>query len=105
MSEQGQILWHSRVERAFDEWMDTPDGLRVRNEVLVRCYRLKRRGVKHYGIAAIFEAIRYDFTVGLLGDGEFRLNNNHRSLLARLIMDENPDLEGFFEIRELQGIN
>ncbi len=107
MSDQGVLPFdpfESRVEREFNDWIRSPDGLHVYLEAVDRCYRLRKRGVKHYGVKAIFESIRYDWTVGLLGDGEFRLNNNHTSLLARFIMAKHPQLEGFFEIRVLRGI-
>lgn len=94
----------SRVERAFNEWIETADGRRVEREAITRARILKGRGLKHYGVAAVFESIRYDWHIGLLGDGEYRLNNNHRSLLARRIMELYPDLEDFFETRELRGI-
>jgi hypothetical protein len=99
------FLWdnESRVERAFNEWIQTADGRRVEGECVRRSRRLMARGVSHYGIAALFESIRYDWHIGLLGDGEYRLNNNHRSLLARHLMDLYPDLAGFFETRELRG--
>jgi len=95
--------FESRVERQFNEWMQTKDGQRVEREVTARAKALRARGITHYGMKALFESIRYDWTVGLLGDGEYRLNNNHTSLLARRVMDNNPDLWEFFEVRRLRG--
>lgn len=102
MSEQAR-MFESRVERKFNEWIQTEDGQRVLDEALRRVYLLKARGLKHYGMAAIFEAVRYDWHVGLLGDGEYRLNNNHRAWLTRWIERQYPDLDGFFEKRETRG--
>jgi len=33
----------------------------------------------------------------------WKLNNNYTSRYARLVMDECPDLDGFFNTRELQS--
>lgn len=97
------LLFESRVERDFLDWIDTPDGRRVELEVVRRARHLARAGQKHYGIAALFESIRYDWTLGRLGNEEFRLNNNWRSHLARRVMQRHQDLEGFFELRGLRG--
>lgn len=96
-------LFETRVERGFREWIETPDGRRVEAEIVARAKRLLERGWRHYGVKALFESIRYDASVGLLGDGPYLLNNNHASLLARRIMRQHPDLDGFFEVRALHG--
>lgn len=105
MDDDGQMHFdfESRVQREFNYWIATPDGQRVEREVTARALNLLSRKVRRYGIAALFEAIRYDWTVGLLGEEEYRLNNNHRSLLARRVMERNKALAGFFEIRHLYG--
>jgi hypothetical protein len=103
MRQQG-LIFESRVERAFVEWIETDDGRRVEDEVVRRARLLQARGWKHYGVAALVEAIRYDASVALLGDAAgYRINNSHLSLLARRVMLRNADLAGFFELRELRG--
>jgi hypothetical protein len=59
---------------------------------------VKRSGVEHYGIGAIWEVMRFKYleTHGDL----YKLNNNHRAWYARLIMAQEPDLAGFFSTRE-----
>lgn len=56
------------------------------------------------GIAMLWERMRWELTVETdsvdLGD-DFKLNNNYRSRYARLIMNNEPDLAGFFDIRRL----
>lgn len=97
-------LFESRVEREFAEWIATSDGRSVEEEVVRRARLLKSRGWAHYGIAALIETVRYDASVSLLGDAKgYRINNNHRSLLARRVMERNADLDGFFEVRDLRG--
>jgi len=102
MRQQG-LLFESRVERAFTAWISSEDGIRVEAEVVRRARLLLAHGKRHYGIAALVEAIRYDESVSLLGDGCFRINNDHRSLLSRRVMERYGDLRGFFTTRELYG--
>jgi hypothetical protein len=103
MSSQRVLQFESRVELAFREWIAGPDGRRVEAEAVRRARAVRARGLEHFGVAAIFESIRYDWTVGLLGDEDYRLNNNHRSFMARHLMREYPDLAGLFELRMLRG--
>ena len=58
-------------------------------------------GVKQYGIAGIWEAMRYDrsLEIGTAADG-YKLNNNHRSIASRHIEERTPALRGFFTKRE-----
>ena len=60
---------------------------------------LKRRGHSTYGIGGMFEVLRWHHALATVGD-DFKLNNNHRALYAREIMQNEPDLEGFFQLRE-----
>jgi hypothetical protein len=92
------------LEDLFDEWLVSKDGQVVYVEVVRRALRLREQGIKRYGIAALFEAIRYDRAVELGKDAAgFRLNHNHRSRLARLVMAKTPVLAGFFEVRRMEG--
>lgn len=59
---------------------------------------LRRRGHRQYGIKALFEVLRFESAMQTHGD-TFKLNNNYTALYARLLMDNEPELEGFFELR------
>lgn len=59
-------------------------------------------GLSSYGVAAVFERIRWHVRVETRG-GEFKLNNNHRSFYARLWLAEHPDRSSFFETRTLRS--
>jgi len=101
---QRALPGESRVERAFAAWIASEDGRVVEAEVIRRAMLLRARGYKHWGIASLWESIRYDYTLALQGEaGAWRLNNSYRSLLARRIMAACPDLAGFFETRPLRG--
>ncbi len=61
---------------------------------------LKGQGFVHYGIAALWEALRYRLDMERRdGDEAYKLNNNHRRPYARLIMRRCPELDGFFQTR------
>jgi hypothetical protein len=90
------------LQERYDEWLRTRHGRLVYEAVADRALALQRRGFRHYGIAAIFEAARYAHAIeyGVTADG-FLLNNSYRSRLARDLMADYPQLRGFFETREL----
>lgn len=92
------------IDHAYRAWLATADGKTVSLAIRDRALALRRRGWSHYGIAALFEAARFDrdLDVGPDVDG-WKLNNNFRSRLARDLMARVPELEAFFETRELRS--
>jgi hypothetical protein len=54
-----------------------------------------RAGHSHYGIATIWEKIRWDITVGT-NDKNFKMPNNHRAYYARLWNKNFPHDPPFF---------
>lgn len=62
----------------------------------LRSPKLRRR---RFGIAAVFERLRWWSEVESEGD-PYRLNNSYRAFYARLLMDQEPALRGFFSTRE-----
>jgi hypothetical protein len=88
------------IEERYVRWRRTEAGRVVYHDARLRALALRRAGLRHYGIAAIVEAIRYDRAVEVGRDeAGFKVNNNHRALLARELMQE-PGLEGFFQVRD-----
>jgi hypothetical protein len=63
----------------------------------------KERGQDRWSIDALFQKIRWEQTIER-GEDSFMLNDHYRSYYARKIMQECPDLEGFFEIRPLRAL-
>lgn len=55
-------------------------------------------GYKSYGVASIFERIRWHSDIETTGD-TFKINNNHKAFYARMFMDEYPKHSGFFRTR------
>lgn len=60
----------------------------------------KEKGAAEIGIGMLWEVLRWRLFFETT-DANFKLNNNHRSRYARLIMAQEPDLAGIFEVREL----
>ena len=89
------------LQERFEEWLASEDGQRVYDEVILRSASLMRRGFTHYPIDGLWHAIRYDYDIRVGPDMGFKLNNNHRSRMARRVMADVPELLGFFETREL----
>ena len=62
---------------------------------------LKAIGHKKCAMKMLWEVLRWQ---GMLNttdaNSHYRLNNNYTSRYARMIMDFNPDLAGFFNVRE-----
>lgn len=58
----------------------------------------KRAGNRRCGIKMLWEALRYSSGVQTQGD-PYKLNNNYTAYYARLLMRQERELRGFFEIR------
>lgn len=54
---------------------------------------------KRMGMKAIYERVRWEYSVHTVTDDPYRLNNNYTAFYARKLMDECPELAGFFETR------
>ncbi len=94
----------SPLQERYEEWRATPDGQVVYQYIRDAALRLHRRGWRHYGVKALAEAARYEWSLQVGPDVEgFRVNNNWTSRLARDLMANEPALVGFFELRELRA--
>ena len=63
--------------------------------------QLKRKGINQYSIKGLFEVLRWHTAIKTQ-DKTFKLCNNYTAYYSRLIMDNNPDLKGFFKIKKLR---
>lgn len=74
-------------------------------ELVTLARQALKRGYKTYSINSLFEVVRWQRDISPLATtDEFKLNNNFRSRYARLIMEQEPDLAGFFETRQLHTL-
>jgi hypothetical protein len=73
--------------------------------LLVRFARyLKGRGWQQAGIGFIWERMRWEIAVTTKDPDGFKLNDHYRSRYARMIMDRESDLDGFFRTRRLTSL-
>lgn len=59
----------------------------------------KGYGRGRIGIELLWNRMRWDYMVKTDHDGDFKMNQNYKAWYARLIMQQEPDLEGIFETR------
>jgi hypothetical protein len=86
----------SPLERRFREFHEhNPEVYRMLVEM---AREAKARGRKRYGIGALWEVLRWRRDVETHGD-RWKLNNDFRAPMARLIERQEPDLRGFFLMR------
>jgi hypothetical protein len=60
---------------------------------------IAKTGRNKLGIAMLFERARWEIAVTTGGDDGFKINNSHRAMYSRLIIEREPDLAGVFETR------
>lgn len=90
-------LWDAVLEAKWHAFHEAnPHVYRLlRDEAL----KAKRAGLRRFGMKALFERLRWISQVETVGD-PYRLNNNYTAFYARLLMESEPALRGFFETRE-----
>jgi hypothetical protein len=64
--------------------------------------KAKSRGKTKIGIKMLWEVLRWERFLATVGDSDYKLNNNYHSRYARLIMEQEGDLAGIFEVRKLK---
>ena len=88
---------YSQLKADFEQFHE--NNPRVYEELLELAFRLHRAGRKRYGIGSLFEVLRWHRAIKTHGS-DFKMSNNHRAFYARLIMENEPELEGFFQVNE-----
>lgn len=75
----------------------------VYKELVVLARKAKKTGKEKCGIGMLFEVARWHFWLTTSTTRTFKMNNSLRSRYARLIMEQEADLRGFFSLRELRS--
>ena len=93
----------NKIDRRFERF----DKKNPRLFILFRdkALELIRSGVKFYGMKALYEEVRFDHKVRTSGQDEkpmVKLSNDFTSRYSRKLMDEVPELRGFFKTRTLR---
>lgn len=91
------------IQERFDEWMATEDGRIVAERIGREALDMRAHGWKHYGVKPLWEIARHDGNLRVGPNGGFKLNDHFTSRLARWLMAQYPELEDFFELRELRA--
>ena len=60
--------------------------------------KMKNSGKKKYSAETLVNVIRWEKDLVTYGD-RFKINNNYRSIYARMFVYFNPKFKGFFEMR------
>ena len=88
-----------KIERAFLEFHTKHPE--VYKAIVEFAKEYQRSGI-HVGIGHIWELCRYQLWLQGPKKGAYKMNNNHRSRYARLIMQQEPTLKGYFDTRRLR---
>ena len=91
---------HARSRHAFLPFHAAHPEVYLYLFSLVR--QLWNKGFRHCGIRTVWEHMRWHFQVEQ-GQGEdFKLNDRYVSRYVRLLIAENPEFDGMFELRALR---
>lgn len=61
--------------------------------------QLKEKGHDRIGISMLYEVLRWKSMIRTTGE-DYKLSNDFRAHYARKIMNEHPELDGIFQLRE-----
>ena len=59
-----------------------------------------RNGYRRGSMKMLYETLRFHSRADITSRDEYRLNNNYTALYSRMLMESDPRLEGFFELRK-----
>lgn len=90
------------IQESFEEWLSRHGDVYRRFVQLAR--EAKRRGRTRWSTKAMIEVYRWECEGDTDPVDGFKLSDHYSSRLARKIMDDNPDLAGFFETRKLKAV-
>jgi hypothetical protein len=91
----------SRIQREFEQFH--ADNPRIYVLIVKYSREVLRVGRLRYSMDAIFERIRWHMYIETKATDEFKLNDHYTSRYARLVMAQEKDLKGFFELRTLRA--
>ena len=63
--------------------------------------QMRLKGHKKIGIAMLFEQMRWEWYQQTTDVSGYKLNNNYKAYYARLLMESDANLVGFFEVRKV----
>ena len=98
--------WRERFDdgtypEGFWEWLD--DNMHVLNAFVKLALRTQARGVSRYSADGICHVLRWHTEVRERSRSGFKINNTYVAGLARIAMNLQPGLRGFFITRTPPG--
>jgi len=88
----------STIKERFEIFNDK--NPHIRNKLRRMALELKYAGHRHYGIKALIEVLRWDYAIRTRSGKDFKINNAFATPYAHLLMEQTPDLRGFFKTRQ-----
>jgi hypothetical protein len=97
---QGHLFGSTALERAFRDWIASPSGRYVEQEVIKLAHEDLAAGFRRGEINLYLAMVRRSSRHLTKDSAGFACNNSYRAQLARKIMREHHELDGFFKTRK-----
>lgn len=101
--EQGSFLFPEPTDHQAkaEEWVKAnPDAFAAVERVALE----KARRRQKFGIGQITEIVRWEMPdLKVAGSDGFKMNNNHRAYIARMLIERHPELGEFIETRRVKA--
>jgi len=97
--EQRGLVFARPIKQRFRDFLEAHPE--VYDQLVDLARRAKAAGHKHYSARGLWEYLRFN-SILCRGEDHFKLNDHYIAHFARLIMQREPDLAGFFETRQLR---
>lgn len=98
--EEQRFNWGDAGAAAFREYHDA--NPQVYEALKKFAFEAKQAGRSRMSIHMLCERLRWYTAIEVRGD-EFKVNNNWRPFYSRLLMEQEPELRGFFETRKAKA--
>ena len=89
------------IQQRFEEFHKA--NPHVYQELVALCREAVSNGKDKLGVRMVWEVARWNLIVKTQQNSDFKLNDHYHSRYARLIMDQEQDLRGIFELRSLKA--
>lgn len=90
----------NKHEAAAQAWIEAnPKAFELFEKFALEAARKGRR----FGVGQLTERVRWESCVSISRTDRFRVNNNHRSYIARALIQKHPFLKDYIELRELRA--
>lgn len=90
------------LQARFEAWLAVDANQAIYQAFRQAALDMRRAGRKRFGAKAITEKLRYESSLYSVDPEGWKINNSIVSRLARKLLAECPELEGFLELRKLQ---